>query len=51
MLCDFIHGTQKYKVKEVETTSMLEDNNKVHRIFEDVDKIQHKRRRAFEKTI
>lgn len=51
MLRDFIHGTQKYKVKEVETTSMLEDNNKVHTIFEDVDKIQHKRRRAFEKTI
>jgi len=36
-----------YGIKRVETTSILETNNKSLACFEDFDKIQHKRRRAY----
>ena len=41
----------KYGVKYAETTSILETNNKSQANFEEYDKIQHKRRRAYIKSI
>ena len=41
----------KYGVKYAETTSILETNNKSQANFEEYDKIQHKRRRAYLKPI
>jgi len=42
-----IPSFKKYKVKRVETTSMLESNHRVLSIFEDYQHFQHKRRRAY----
>ena len=51
----FIYDTAKhfvkYGVKYAETTSILETNNKSQANFEEYDKIQHKRRRAYIKSI
>jgi GNAT superfamily N-acetyltransferase len=51
----FFHNTSKYfkqyGVKYAETTSILETNNKSQANFEEYDKIQHKRRRAYIKSI
>ena len=41
----------KYGVKYAETTSILETNNKSQANFEEYDKIQHKSRRAYIKSI
>lgn len=41
----------KYGIKHVDTTAMLETNNKIHAVFAPYDKVQHKRRRAYIKTI
>lgn len=46
-----IPSFNKYGVKLIETTSMLETNHKVLANFEEYDKIQHKRRRAYIKDI
>ena len=42
---------QKYGIERVETTAILETNNKSQANFVIFDHIQHKRRRAFVKTI
>ena len=51
----FFHNTSKYfkqyGVKYAETTSILETNNKSQANFEEYEKIQHKRRRAYLKPI
>ena len=51
----FFHNTSKYfkqyGVKYAETTSILETNNKSQANFEEYEKIQHKRRRAYIKSI
>jgi GNAT superfamily N-acetyltransferase len=41
----------KYGIQRVETTAILEDNNKSRANFEDFDYIQHKRRRAYIKEL
>jgi len=41
----------KYEVKHIETTSNLEDNTKVQANWDTLDKILHKRRRAYRKDI
>lgn len=46
-----IPSFKKYGVKRIETTSMLETNHKVLANFDEYDKIQHKRRRAYIKDI
>ena len=42
---------KQYGVKYAETTSILETNNKSQANFEEYEKIQHKRRRAYLKPI
>jgi len=51
MFDKIIPSFKKYGVKRVETTSMLEDNHRIHAIFADYEHIQHKRRRAYVKEI
>lgn len=46
-----IPAFKKYGVKCIETTSMLEENHKVLANFEEFEKKQHKRRRAYVKDI
>ena len=41
----------KYGIKHCETTSVLESNTKMLANFEDFEKIQHKRRRAYIKPL
>jgi len=41
----------KYGIQRVETTAILETNHKSLANFAEFDHIQHKRRRAFAKTI
>ena len=41
----------KYQVQRVETTSILETNLKNQANFADLEKIQHKRRRAYQKSL
>jgi hypothetical protein len=41
----------QYGVKHIETTSNLEENTKVQANWDSLDKILHKRRRAYKKTI
>ena len=47
IFADMIPYFPRYGVKHIETTSMLETNNKVLSNFDPYDKIQHKRRRAY----
>jgi len=48
---DFIPYLKQYNVQILETTSMLETNNKILSFFDGYERKQHKRRRAYEKTI
>jgi GNAT superfamily N-acetyltransferase len=41
----------KYGIKRVETTAILETNSKSLANFADLERIQHKRRRAYIKAI
>jgi hypothetical protein len=48
---DMIPIFAKYHLTGLETTSMLEKNNKILDFFSRVDHIQHKRRRAYLKDL
>ena len=48
---DFVPYLKQYNVQILETTSMLETNNKILSFFDGYERKQHKRRRAYEKSI
>lgn len=48
---DFVPYLKQYNVQILETTSMLETNNKVLSFFDGFERKQHKRRRAYEMSI
>ena len=51
LFTDMIPYFQQYEIKEVETTSILETNIKNQANFEYFNRKQHKRRRAYIKSI
>ena len=51
ILADFIPYLNQYGVQAVETTAMMEKNNKVLSLFQNFQYVQHKRRRAYFMTI
>lgn len=51
IFADMIRQLNRYGVKTVETTAMLENNRKILNLFDDFQKVQHKRRRAYTKPL